>query len=106
MSNDYDDLDVCPVCGKRFIPAAFHIYKAGGTFVCSWGCQRKVEKEREKRELERRRKWKVKTMSAECKRCAHLDTNQAYYPCCYCVDGSNYEEGNHDGVLCNREHKV
>ena len=40
----------CPVCGKEFIPAAFHVYKivnpknGGYRKVCSWGCQRKWEK--------------------------------------------------------------
>lgn len=40
---------VCPVCGKKFIPAPMHIYKVQNCFVCSWGCQRKFEKEQEAR---------------------------------------------------------
>lgn len=39
----------CPICGKVFIPAAYHVYRKGerGPLVCSWGCQRAYEKERE-----------------------------------------------------------
>lgn len=40
----------CPVCGKEFVPAVFHVYKIYipkkeyYKKVCSWGCQRKWEK--------------------------------------------------------------
>ena len=52
-------LEVCPICGKRYLPAPFHAYKiyinksngkkygvVGGYHykVCSWGCVRKYEK--------------------------------------------------------------
>lgn len=40
---------VCPVCGKTFIPAALHVYKARihgiEKKVCTWGCQMKHERE-------------------------------------------------------------
>ena len=29
---------VCPVCGKTYIPAPFHIYKVAGRKVCSYSC--------------------------------------------------------------------
>ena len=39
---------LCPVCGGRFIPAAFHVYKrirAGKTYrFCGWNCMRRFEK--------------------------------------------------------------
>jgi hypothetical protein len=50
---EYMRLAICPVCNKRFIPAVEHIYKADGKYVCSWGCQRKVEKEKETNKKER-----------------------------------------------------
>lgn len=34
----------CPICGKIFLAAPFHIYKAKNKLVCSWGCVRKYEK--------------------------------------------------------------
>jgi len=44
-------LATCPVCGRKYIPAPQHIYRAGskehGFRVCSWGCVRKWEKARE-----------------------------------------------------------
>ena len=44
-------LKVCPVCGKEFVPAPWHVYKdkrKGGNrkFVCSYGCMRKSEREK------------------------------------------------------------
>ena len=44
----------CPVCGKKFIPAAQHVYKVDNRFVCSWGCQRKAEKEKEEKKKKRK----------------------------------------------------
>lgn len=45
------DLIKCPVCGKSFIRAPEHIYKAvidgGVKYLCSWSCFRKVQKENE-----------------------------------------------------------
>lgn len=29
---------ICPQCGKRFIPAAQHIYRDRGRTFCSWTC--------------------------------------------------------------------
>ena len=39
----------CPICKKNFVPGAEHIYKANGRLVCSWKCQRTVEKLRERK---------------------------------------------------------
>ena len=40
----------CPICKKRFIPAPNHIYRINTKgLVCSWGCVRKHEREKEKR---------------------------------------------------------
>lgn len=48
--------EVCPVCGKKFIPAAYHVYRVNKRLVCTWGCQRKAEKEAEAKEKKRRDK--------------------------------------------------
>lgn len=37
----------CPICGKMFCPAPLHAYKVKRVNVCSWGCVRKYEKEKE-----------------------------------------------------------
>lgn len=42
----------CPVCGKIYIKAPYHIYKSKGRFVCSWTCMLKSEGKAEKEELE------------------------------------------------------
>ena len=39
----------CPICKRDFIPGAEHIYKANGRLVCSWKCQRTVEKLKERK---------------------------------------------------------
>ena len=36
---------ICPICGKKFVPAPFHIYRAKARLVCSWACVRKFEKD-------------------------------------------------------------
>ena len=34
----------CPICGKVFIPAPFHVYKDGhGKYYCTWGCFNKYK---------------------------------------------------------------
>lgn len=53
MKKDFMCIVTCPICGKRFIPAAQHLYRANNELVCSWGCQRKVEKEKEAVKKER-----------------------------------------------------
>ena len=55
----------CPVCGVRFAPAPYHIYKilhSGKKYslVCSWRCKRAWEKERE----EQKKRKKVDTRKA------------------------------------------
>lgn len=42
----------CPVCGKSFIPAPYHIYKSKNRMVCSYHCQLASEEKREKKELD------------------------------------------------------
>ena len=41
----------CPMCGKSFIPAPEHIYKAPikgrVKYLCGWNCLRKLEREKE-----------------------------------------------------------
>lgn len=59
----------CPICGKKFVPAAQHMWKIGGwgnisgerrEVVCSYSCMRKWEKEQgvkdKRREYARREK--------------------------------------------------
>lgn len=55
MSNEFIRLETCPICGKTFVPAAQHIYRVNGRLVCTWGCQRKVEKEKKARKNEKQR---------------------------------------------------
>ena len=42
----------CPICGRKFIPATYHIYKSRGRLVCTWSCVVKGEGKQEKKELE------------------------------------------------------
>ena len=39
----------CPVCGKIFIPAAYHIYRHGNKIYCGWNCYESARKEREEK---------------------------------------------------------
>lgn len=36
----------CPICGKTFVPAPFHVYKANGRLVCTWSCVCQYEREK------------------------------------------------------------
>lgn len=39
---------ICPVCGKSFVPAPYHVYKScgrGSKYVCSYTCAVKSERE-------------------------------------------------------------
>lgn len=60
----------CPVCGRMYIPAPYHIYKVliktNYRLVCSWSCVMKHE-----RELERLKKEKKQRKSNE-KRCSNV----------------------------------
>ena len=49
MSNPFTEKK-CPICGKKYIPAALHIYKVKGVLVCSYTCQQKGNKEKGHRE--------------------------------------------------------
>ena len=44
----------CPVCGKIFVPAPFHVYKDGVMWFCKWTClceyRRNMEAYKEKRQ--------------------------------------------------------
>lgn len=48
MRNEY----VCPVCGKTFIAAPYHVYavstKKGKALACSWSCVLKNERKQKK----------------------------------------------------------
>ena len=41
----------CPICGKSFVPAPYHVYKmfikGSYRYLCSWSCYRKAEREKE-----------------------------------------------------------
>lgn len=55
---------VCPVCGKKFLPAPAHVYKDQRSWkhkarmVCSWGCV--VKSERLKAEAKKKSEGQVK----------------------------------------------
>lgn len=44
----------CPICGKTFFPAAFHVYTQSEKVFCGWNCLR--EYRRRKEELRTSRK--------------------------------------------------
>lgn len=65
----YLKLQKCPICGRKFIPSAHHVYSDhrsyGKRLVCSWGCvcesERLLrEREEEKRKIREERKEKKK----------------------------------------------
>ena len=41
------DTRICPVCGKRFIPAPYHVYKdkRKEKYVCSYPCSLESERQ-------------------------------------------------------------
>lgn len=48
---------ICPVCGKTFIPAPYHVYRVKNrsgnrVLACSWGCV--IRREREEEEKHKR----------------------------------------------------
>lgn len=43
--NNYIRTAICKKCGKEFIPAPLHIYKAGSKYYCSWTCYNHREDE-------------------------------------------------------------
>lgn len=48
-NNEFGRERKCPICGKTFIVAPFHIYRAKDRLVCSWGCVCKYEKGRDRK---------------------------------------------------------
>lgn len=42
----YDGLmdRTCPICGRNFIPAPFHVYRVNNVRVCTYSCQLKGER--------------------------------------------------------------
>lgn len=44
----------CPVCGKTFIPAPYHIYRYESKIYCGWNCHVSARKEREQKEIKER----------------------------------------------------
>lgn len=52
----------CPICGKTFIPAPYHVYRMSGkrsARVCSWSCHLEAER---RHEAERKEKQRLKLM--------------------------------------------
>lgn len=49
MSEPYEFTEIhdhtCPVCGRNFIPAPFHLFRVSEKRVCSWHCQLRGERE-------------------------------------------------------------
>lgn len=43
----------CPVCGRIFIQAPKHRYRAGGKLVCSWGCACRADREKKQKKREK-----------------------------------------------------
>ncbi len=41
---------VCPICGKKFVPAPFHLYKVGKRKVCSYTCTLPGAKEKKNKQ--------------------------------------------------------
>lgn len=50
-NDEFMESEICPCCGKEFVPAPQHSYKVkigrGDTLVCSYSCVRFWEKEQE-----------------------------------------------------------
>ena len=44
----YDGLTdrTCPICGRNFIPAPYHVYRVNNVLVCTYTCMRKGEREK------------------------------------------------------------
>ena len=55
---EFDDLEscICPVCGKSFIPAPYHVYKhvfkkyKEPQLVCTWSCLCEARRNEEEKE--------------------------------------------------------
>lgn len=48
----------CPICGKTFIPAPYHIYRRGSKWFCIWSCMLKYDREQEEKNKEKQRRKK------------------------------------------------
>ena len=46
----------CPVCGKIFVPAPFHVYFRGDDVMCSWGCLNEYLRRKDKTRLRRQKR--------------------------------------------------
>ena len=44
----------CPICGKIFIPATFHVYREGDEVFCGWNCLREYRRRKEERKTLRK----------------------------------------------------
>ena len=40
---------VCKKCGKKFLPAVYHVYKDAGKYYCSWHCYNHKDDGKKKR---------------------------------------------------------
>lgn len=48
LLNKYVHTKKCPICGKTYVPAPYHVYKVGRTPVCSYSCTLPGAKEKHK----------------------------------------------------------
>ena len=66
---------ICPVCGKTYIRAPYHLYKdVQRRYVCSWGCMlesERIEEAKAKARAEARRARRVKSKKTLEREAAH-----------------------------------
>lgn len=41
------EVRTCGQCGKKFVPAAFHIYRQDSRTFCNWSCLARYREEKE-----------------------------------------------------------
>ena len=53
MNESYIRMVICAKCGREFIPAPLHIFKAGGKYYCKWTCyNHRDDKQKEEKAYE------------------------------------------------------
>ena len=57
-------LSTCPICKKKFVPQAMHIYRIKDSFVCSYSCMRAYQKKMEERTGATKRMERIKRQLA------------------------------------------
>ena len=45
----------CPVCGKEFMPAPYHVYAEDGRTFCKWSCLCEYRRRKETKKQERQK---------------------------------------------------